>query len=515
VTIEAFKVDRTAPLLVEGARFHTMDELVPRADWMVVLGDKIQRLGVGPAPAVNQRLSLTGRTVVPGFVDSHIHFSQTGLDSLLVDLSPATNLDEVRARLAAEARGKRNWIFARGYEEDALVDRGLLTRKLLDDWFPDRPVWIGRIDYHSSVINSAALRKLETPIGLRGMLVAEGEPTGILRSEAFQHARQRLARYFPHDTMNKAIKAATALCSAHGITAVQALEGGELFGDEGMTALLRREDLLPLDVTIFIQEKNPFLTTKLGFTHVGGCILIDGSIGSYTAALEEDYLNLPGQQGLLYERTRELGNFVSEAHQAGVQLAFHAIGPRAIGQLLGTYEKALAKSPRYDHRHRIEHFELATDEQIHRARDLGVLVAMQPTFELNWGGPKGMYASRIGEGWRKTNRLRTILDRGMRIAGGSDANVTPPNPLLGIHAAVNHPNPEQRVTPHEALRMMTLDAAFAGFNDRRHGSLSRGKDANFAVLARDPLKAKASTLRDIRVLETWYLGRRVYAAPAA
>jgi predicted amidohydrolase YtcJ len=140
---------------------------------------------------------------------------------------------------------------------------------------------------------------------------------------------------------------------------------------------------------------------------------------------------------------------------------------------------------------------------------------MQPTFEYLWGGPEGMYASRLGERWRRTNRLRQILDAGLRVAGGSDANVTPPDPLLGLHAAVNHPNHAQRITREEALRMMTLDAAWAAFNEQRHGSLEAGKEASFVVLDEDPLSVPAERIKDIRVLETWSKGRRVHLAGKA
>jgi predicted amidohydrolase YtcJ len=143
------------------------------------------------------------------------------------------------------------------------------------------------------------------------------------------------------------------------------------------------------------------------------------------------------------------------------------------------------------------------------------VAGMQPAFELFWGGPQGMYASRIGERWRRTNRLRTILDAGIVIAGGSDTNVTPAQPLLGIHAAVNHPNEEQRVSVEEALRMMTLNAAYGGFNERRHGSLSPGKDASFVVLDRDLMSVPSERIREVRVLETWYRGRCSYRDGAA
>jgi predicted amidohydrolase YtcJ len=260
---------------------------------------------------------------------------------------------------------------------------------------------------------------------------------------------------------------------------------------------------------------NVYFTTRLGFEHLGGCILLDGSIGSYTAALEEDYEGQTGQRGVLYEKQQRLSSFVEEAHEAGVQCAFHAIGPRAIEQVLTAYERALARFPRYDHRHRIEHFEMATDQQIARARDLGLVLSMQPAFEEYWGGPDGMYASRLGARWRITNRLRSIVDRGIRLAGGSDTNVTPPEPLLGIHGAVNHPNEEQRLSVREALRMFTIDAAYAGHNETRHGSISPGKEANFVLLDADPFEVARAELRRIRVLQTWYRGRPVYSDPDA
>ena len=499
--------------LFENATVHTVDDRHPRARWFTVLGDRFQRVGSGPPPPVKRRVDLGGRCVVPGFVDSHIHFFQTGLDLKFIDLSGSSCFDEVEGRLRAGARGKRSWVFAHSFEEDALTDLDRVTRKELDRVFPDRPVWVNRVDYHSAVVNSAALRRLELPRGTRGLMLCGDEPNGILRADAYLVAKAAASRAYPVETKDRAVKAAAQACVARGITAVHALEGGKLFGDEGVAMMLRKMGAIPLDVTIFLQEKSVYFSTKLGFEHLGGCILIDGSIGSYTAALDEEYQGQPGVRGMVYEKAREFFAFVEEAHATGVQLAFHAIGPRAIDLVLEAYARALHKVPRFDHRHRIEHFELATDAQIQRAVDLGVVVAMQPTFEHLWGGPSGMYASRLGERWRATNRLRTIKDAGLVIAGGSDANVTPPDPLLGIHAAVNHPNDEERLSPEEALRMMTLDAAYAGFNERRHGSVVPGKEASFVVLEDDLFSVDKARIKDVRVLETWQRGRCVYRTP--
>ncbi len=503
--------DRKLTLFV-GANVHTLDDTLPAATWFTVLGDRFQRVGAGPPPATPNTVDLSGRTVVPGFIDAHAHFFQTGLDKLFVDLGGCTTVAGIHERLRAAAGGPRTWLFAHSYEEDALTDVDAMESPHLDDAFPERPVWVNRVDYHSAVVNTAALRRLEIPAGTPGLLAREGAPTGVLRSEAYFHAKARIARLYPVETKDRAVKTAAQTCIERGITSVHALEGGRIFGEEGVAALLRRMKGLPLDLTLFLQEKNAYFTTRLGFEHLGGCILVDGSIGSYTAALDEDYLGQPGHRGVLYEKPREFGAFVEEAHTAGVQLAFHAIGPRAIELVLDAYDRALQRFPRHDHRHRIEHFELATDDQLARARDLGVVVSMQPAFEHFWGGERGMYASRLGEGWRRTNRLRDIRERGLVIAGGSDANVTPPDPLLGIHAAVNHPNPEQRVSARDALRMFTADAAYAGHNEKRHGSISAGKEASFVVLGADPLGVPPDAIARVAVLETWFQGRCVHRA---
>lgn len=502
------------PTLFHNAMIHTVDDRAPEASWFTVAGARFQRVGLGPPPStpIEARVDLGGRTVVPGFVDAHAHFFQTGVDALHIDLGGTSTVEALLDRLTHEASGgARSWVFAHSFEEDNLSDAPQLTRAALDRVFVDRPVWVNRIDYHSAVVNTVALKRLEIPAQTRGLLAgADGEPSGVLRSDAYFHAKTQVARFYTLATKDRAIRASVQQMLGKGITAVHALEGGRIFGDEGAHQVLRHMDSLPLDVTVFLQEKNVFFTKQLGFERLGGCILIDGSIGSYTAALDEDYADAKGVRGVLYEKPRELLDFVDKANRAGVQLAFHAIGPRAIELILSTYEKALDRTPRFDHRHRIEHFEMATDEQIRRAAALGIIASMQPAFEHFWGGPDGMYAARLGDRWRCTNRLRSILDAGMVIAGGSDTNVTPADPLLGIHAAVNHPNPEQRVTVSQALRMMTLDAAYAAFNDNRHGSISRGKEASFAVLAADPNRVAPGAIRDIAVDETWSRGRRAF-----
>jgi hypothetical protein len=505
------------PVLFHNAVVHTVDDRRPRASWFTVLGGKFQRVGDGELPAASRRVDLRGAVVVPGFVDSHVHFFQTGIDQLQIDLGGSRDVAEIQARLVGHAPpGRRSWVYANSYDEDALTAGGRLTRLEIDAAFPARPVWVNRVDYHSAVVNSAGLARLELPPRLKGVVTGgDGKPNGILRSEAYMYAKTRISRTYTVELKERAVRAAVDAMLPRGITAVHALEGGPLFGDEGVQVMLKQMDRLPLDVTMFLQEKNPVFATRLGFRHMGGCLLIDGSIGSYTAALDAPYSDTTSpSRGQLYETEGTLRSFVREVHEAGAQLAFHAIGPRAIEVVLDAYAGALDRSPRYDHRHRIEHFELATDRQIARAAELGLVLAMQPNFEAYWGGPSGMYATRLGERWRQTNRFRSVLRAGIPLAGGSDANVTEADPLRGMHAAMHHPNPDERLTAAEALRMMTLDAAYAAFNDARHGSIAPGKEASFVVLDADPLTVAPDAVKDIAVTATWSKGRHAWSSEA-
>lgn len=499
------------PVLFYNGVIHTLDPSKPKCSWFTVLGKSFQIVGTGEAPKTKTKIDLKQRVVVPGFVDAHTHFFQTGLDKLFCDFSSVKSTDDVYEIVSKNGFGKRTWIFAHSYDEENLSNGRPFTSAQLDLACPEKPLWVNRIDYHSAVVNSAALKRLNIPLGMRGLMTTkEGKPTGVLRSDAYLHAKSRIARLYPLEIKNKAVNEAAKSCICHGVTAVHALEGGKIFGEAGVMPILRKMDRLPLDLTLFLQEKNLVYATKLGFKHLGGCILIDGSIGSYTAALDYDYQDAKGVRGHIYEKQREFFAFVEGAHSAGVQLGFHAIGPRAIQLVLDAYESALRKYPRFDHRHRIEHFEMATDEQILRARDLGVVVSMQPNFEYFWGGPNKMYQKRLGDGWKSTNRFADILRHGLTIAGGSDTNVTPPDPILGIHAAVNHPNEDQRISIGAALRMMTIDAAYAGFNENRMGTISPGKNAAFAILDKDLFKVASTDIKNIKVEETWFSGRCVY-----
>jgi predicted amidohydrolase YtcJ len=227
----------------------------------------------------------------------------------------------------------------------------------------------------------------------------------------------------------------------------------------------------------------------MGASRIGGCVLIDGSFGSHTAALLADYSDLPGSRVRLYFSDAELEAFLNEADAAGLQTAVHAIGDRAVDQVVRCYEQILTGNPgcRGNLRHRIEHAELLSAELIERIARLGFILGVQPAFEHFWGGPGRMYERRLGRRFRDTNPYRQLADRNVALSGGSDAPITPIDPQLGIRSAVGHPVAEHRLTPLEACRLFTDRAAFALGCDVRKGSLTIGCDADFLVLDKSPI----------------------------
>jgi predicted amidohydrolase YtcJ len=289
------------------------------------------------------------------------------------------------------------------------------------------------------------------------------------------------------------------------VTTVHALVGSDQDpSNRDGELLLEESSQLPVDVVPYLQVRDVRRVKELGLNRVGGCLLLDGSIGSHTAALADPFADDPGNRGLLYFRDEILQEFISSANEAAMQTAVHAIGDRALEQILRVHERCASPA---SSRHRVEHAELPGPSQIDRALALGLLFGMQPAFEHFWGGPEGMYRQHLGpERASRTNPLRTLAERGMPIAGGSDAPITPVSPMLGIHAAVNHPAECERLELSAAVEMFTTNGAYFSFDEAWKGKLAPGYRADLVLLDQDPFWVPASRLKDVAVLAVWSRG---------
>ena len=309
---------------------------------------------------------------------------------------------------------------------------------------------------------------------------------------------------------------ASQMALERGITTLHALDGG--FLGPGDTALiLRFKDELPVRIVVYNQSMDVEETVNLGLPRIGGCICADGAFEAHTAALFEPYADEPDNYGAMTYTKEEMTGFILKAHQAGLQIAVHCEADRSIEQVLSAYERALRENRREDHRHRIEHFELPTENQIERVARAGVMVAMQPAFLPAFIGMRmEKYEALLGEPRLKwVHPYRTILDHGILIAGGSDSPVTAYDPLAGVQAAVDHPNPEQRVSPIEAIEMFTISGARIAFEEDEKGSLEPGKWADLVVLSDDPCVVRPDRIGQIAVDMTMVGGKIVFRANTA
>ncbi|MBD3348325.1 MAG: amidohydrolase family protein [Candidatus Eisenbacteria bacterium] len=498
--------------LVHG-RIRTMAGPDDVADWMLLDGGSVVRIGSGAGPEVEgaETIDFTGRTVLPALHDAHVHLLSTGFMRMTVDLAPAESMDELFSILADAVRGFEGELLrAHTFDPDLLPDGRYPTAADLDAISREIPIYVKRRDGHSSIANTPAMELLDVPADTPGLEEEGGTPTGVFRGKAHSIAANRSGELWSDEARVRAYKEAARLAASRGVGIVHSLVGATDPGDRyrDIELLVETASDLDVDVVVYPQTLDIDRVAGLGLPRIGGCILLDGSFSSSTAALDEPYVD-GGGLGNLYFEDDKLTGFMRRAHERGLQIAVHALGERAISQAVRCYKKACGKEAA-DARHRIEHCELPRPGHLADIVRTGISVCVQPTFEYLWGGEGGMYEKRLGaERAGRSNPFRTMLEAGVRLAGGSDSYVTPLDSLLGIHSAVNRPNRSERLSVYDAVSLFTSGAARFSFDEARRGTLEAGKEASFVVLADDPFEVDPLTIKDIRVESLYRRGERV------
>lgn len=485
-------------------------------DWMLVEGGLIAAAGESDPPgdltASADVLDLRPNTVVPALHDCHVHFMQTGLMEVDVDVSVAARFDDVLSILSDAVSSHRGSLLrAHTFDPDLLPDGRYPTRLELDAVSTTVPILVKRRDGHSGVVNTAAWELMGVPDGLAGVERDEaGDVSGTLREEAYTFVVRKSEAFLTREERIECFRRAAALAASRGIGVVHALAGSKVPGDRDVEILLDIQSELPVDTVIYSQFEDVDRVVALGLPRIGGCLLLDGSFSSGTAALSEPYADRDGT-GVLYYDDEHLTGFFRRAHAMGLQVSVHALGERAIDQALRCYEAACG-SEMSSARHRIEHCELPSREHIATIARLGVHPCVQPTFEFLWGGKGGMIETRLGpERAARSNPHRTMLEAGIPLAGGSDSYVTTMDSLLGIHSAVNRPNESEQLQVFDAVALFTSGAARLSFDESTRGTLEVGKEASFTVLKGDPFEVSPAAIRDIRVAGLYLRGQKVEA----
>jgi predicted amidohydrolase YtcJ len=502
--------------------------------------DKGRITAVGSAKEVAAKapkarhVDMAGRTVLPGLIDAHGHVFGLGEMLTQLDLSATTSLQGALDAIAGYARANPQgaWLRGRGWNQENWKLGRFPTARELDGVAGDRPAWLERVDGHAGWANSRALAlagitdKTPDPAGGKIVRDANGVATGVL----VDAAKGLMEKVLPQPTeqegrvmLDKALQkmASVGLTSAHdaGITVAQ----DKLYRDYADHGKLTARIYAMIGGTgpDFDQlSKNGPLNSYGKDTYALRAVKLysDGALGSRGAALLAPYSDDPHSHGLLFHSNEEIDVMIAKAIKKGYQVNVHAIGDAGNRQILDTFAKEIPANHAEAQRHRIEHAQVVTASDIPRFKSIGIIPSMQPTHATS---DKNMAETRVGsERIKGAYAWRTFLQQGSRIACGSDFPVEAPNPFFGIHAAVTRQDaggqpiagwyPEQEMSLKEAFRCFTLDAAYAGHQEKTQGSLEVGKYADFIVIDRDLFKMTPYDIYKTGVLETWVAGRQVY-----
>ena len=527
-------------LVIINAMVHTMDPNLPLADAVAIHGNRIVAVGAskeikkmaGPRTRV---VDAQKRVVLPGFNDSHVHFLSGGFQLSSVDLRDAGTPQEFAERIHhfAEKLPAGRWITGGDWDHERWPEAKLPTKDLIDNFTPDTPVFVNRLDGHMALANSRALRlagitrqTLDPPGGIIVRDPKTGEPTGILK-DAAQNFVWKVIPPSSFEERLTAARAATEYAAKLGVTSVQDMSAGSDVGvyqtllDRGelKTRIYAVSPLPACERLVSTGVRANFGSEMLRMGGLKG--FADGSLGSTTALFYEPYEDAPNTSGIAGDEMYPEGAMltrVREADKAGLQVMIHAIGDRANDLIFTIYEQVEREDGKRDRRFRIEHAQHLRRQDIPRfARDK-VVASMQPYHAID----DGCWAEkRIGKERAKTTyAFRSLLDSGVVLAFGTDWTVAPMNPMFSIYAAVTRRTldgknpkgwvPEQKISVEEAVRAYTVGSAWAEFQESVKGTITPGKLADLVILSRDIFKIDPKDIETTKVVMTILDGRVIY-----
>ncbi|MEO0073603.1 MAG: amidohydrolase family protein [candidate division WOR-3 bacterium] len=436
--------------------------------------------------------------VFPGFIDAHTHPFETGLELIFPNLRPAASIADVLELIREGQQLGRDCgvLVGLNLEPGQLAEHRLPTTSELDLVTGRIPTIVYRVDGHSAVLNSAGIQLLPTE-HISANRTRDGVVRGILFEAASRLFKLRLLRTVLKDALGQV----SNLALSRGVTTIGALVGWPELKRPEWRLFVDSLAALRVRSVPYLQTWDAVTAVEFGLKQVGGCLLIDGSFGSHTAALNEPYSDT-GEMGICYQTDRQITEFLATASSLGLQTAVHSIGDRAVEQVLRCHGQAGTDS--FPLRHRIEHAELVPDRLFEDIKRFGITLCVQPTFETTWGGPAGMYARRLGSRWSLTNRLKDLMQYRIPLCGGSDSPITSLDAIAGIRAASNMPNADQRLDPASATALFTTWAATALGLPESIGKISCGLSADLTLLDGDPRFSDSvriiATIRDGEVV---------------
>ena len=533
-----------AETIIANAKVWTVDKNRPVSEAVAIIGDRIVAVGTdaeidgwrGPQTRI---IDAAGKLLLPGFNDAHVHFISGSMQLDQVQLNEARSKEEFIRRISDQAKKtpKGEWIVGGDWDEQNWAEQepnaGLPTREWIDAVTPSTPVFVNRHDGHEALANSLALKlagltaKTQAPAGGEIVHDAHGDPTGLLKDAAMALVDHAIPPITPQRRL-RAARRGLEHAASFGVTSLQDMNPEN--ADIAIYSLLAERGELTARIHVAPLETRWQDQAKLGIRHGFGNDFLtlgavkgfaDGSLGSTTAYFFEPYNDAPNKRGLLSDEMQppeKMLERLKAADASGIQLCIHAIGDRAISMILDMFEQIAKGNSAQDRRFRIEHAQHIAPKDFDRFVHLQVVASMQPYHAID----DGIWAEkRIGPIRIKTTyAFRTLLDRGVRLAFGTDWNVAPLNPMLGLYAAVTretldgkNPNgwvPEQKIRINEAIEAYTLGSAYAEFQEKEKGSITPGKLADLVLLSDDLLTINPEAIKNVKVELTMVGGKIVY-----
>ncbi|WDE10505.1 amidohydrolase [Thalassomonas haliotis] len=474
-----------------------------------------------------------GKTLLPGLIDAHGHVLGYGLSLLRADLTNTASELEAAKRVLNYAQKNKDltWLQGRGWNQVQWPGKSFPGAASLDQYFPDRPVWLRRIDGHAGWANSKAMalagitKDTVSPRGGEIIRDSQGNASGVFIDNAMTLIESKIPPLTITEQKAILVKAMNAL-AAVGLTSVH--DAGISVANLKAYQALSREQKMPIRVNAMLDitdkqwrdvlKQGPVRSADDFLKMDSVKVVADGALGSRGAALIEDYSDHAGHKGLLLFSDKKLLEVMKTAMDAGFQVNTHAIGDNANKRVLDNYQQLVTTSDKRALRHRVEHAQVLRLADIPRFKQLGVIASMQATHATS---DKNMAQDRLGKdriagayAWQK------LLQTGATLAAGSDFPIESANPFYGLHASItrqDHNNlprggwfADEKMTRQQAFKSFSLDAAYAGHQEQLLGSLIPGKKADFILIDRDIFTVKAEEIWQTQVVSTWVNGKQVY-----
>lgn len=535
-------------LVLLNGNIYTMDKNNPKAEAMYIEDGKFKKIGTNDEIAefiddTGKVIDLNNKTVLPGFIDSHLHFTVLGTNLYECNLVGAASIgnliSSVKKFIAENKIPAGKWVTGKGWNEDYFSVKKLPTRYDLDKISTEHNICLTRGCYHMCAVNSKALETIginnENNKIENGVfdVDAAGVPTGICRESAMKYVYSRLPSVTKENIKNY-IESASDYVLSRGITSVQTddfmlpgvnwqevIEAYKEMNAEGrLHVRVYEQCLLPTleDLKVFVDKG---YKTGQGDSHfkIGPLkILSDGNLGTRTAYMSEPYSDDPTQTGIPQYTQEKLNELIRFAAESGIQIAVHAIGDKAIHMVIESLEELPEGVRENDLRCNMIHCQVVDKEIIDKFKKLGIIANIQPIF-LNYD--IHMAESRLGhERIIRSYNWKTLCENGVKTAMGSDSPVELPDTVNGIYCAVTRKDlngypeggwyPEEKLSVEEAVRGFTMGAAYASFEEAVKGSIEEGKLADFIVLSEDLFEIEPDRIKDVKVLKTYIDGKLKY-----